>query len=550
MQTSEEEGCQTRIDDLPSEIWTHIFDFLEWDEVCRASTSISLKLSQSLLVDDPQELFYRHLCLRSMKKDMKQTIDNILNRSIVFMSYTRRYYYGHGNPKERKIKSNASPSHASMAQLRNRLEHESNLLFNYFPELYNEYSESITQALNYSHSSYDETREDELLDDNNQIVKQPQMKTGYSFQFKKSNKIPKWKSIWNGYLRESPKHKVMDVINSLKVKSAPNFEIQNYTVLKTNLKKLPQTLRHSIMFKTNYSKSKIRVFKNCSSDMIGFLIYSLKIRRFIEMGPFFDLLEYVIEESKTFYGNYNSLTKDIIPNASPFHYLLKYCNKCADQVNTFIAKYAFVLRHQSQTYRLSLLTHCLKHAADLKIINQLIYLGIVDIDTIKQKKKTVSKKTMCSIAYFIAVNAYRNCYGTESMNYLVRFTNLIIRLCNSDQFDKNYVPEAEYKVNNSCLKVHASGGVFEPPMLKLRNFRNVSLFKNLVQEVYSEIPFPPTDSYSYFRGNENLKTFMTQFYKYCKPADLVAGDEDVPLDELVGFERHKFGRLSDMRRRK
>jgi len=161
--------------DLPSETWVHIFDFLEWNEMCKVSTRVNAKLSRSLLVDDHQELFFRHLCLQSMKKDTKQAIDNILDREIGF-SFRLISANRWGNSK-----SAASPAHASMKELRNRLEYQSNQLFNYFPELYSEYSESITQALNYSHSAYITVTKD-YIEEDGRNVKTPQVKTGYSFR--------------------------------------------------------------------------------------------------------------------------------------------------------------------------------------------------------------------------------------------------------------------------------------------------------------------------------------------------------------------------------
>ena len=544
--------------------------------MCRASTLISAKLSQSLLVDDHQELFFRHLCLRSMKKDIKQTIGNIMNRFVRFpISLSYRYKPSVDVPL--KTKSFASPSHTSMKELRNRLEYRSKLLFNYFPELYNEYSESITHALNYSHSANLTVTHDDFLETdeyNARHMKIPQVKTEYSFQFKKKTKFPKWKSIWNGYSKDSSKHKVLDLISTIKSpinsrrrrRTQPKSYVAfNYILLKNLLISLSPQLRHSIIFKTNYSQFKQTIkFEHCSSDLIGYLIYDLKRRTTIDYDAFFDLLDYLIEESKIFYGNYKSLTKDIIPNCSAVNYLFMFCQSL-DHLKTFLTKYAFIIRTQTQTCRLKLLIDCLKHSVDLRIINQLICLRIINIDTIKQQKKSNEHK-LVTIAYYIAYYAFQNGYDPMSHNYLIEFTNLIIDICNSECPDPNYVlketkePERRNFSDWNSVVVYETGYPVYPSfptdlLLKLKKFNHVSLFKRMVKEAFNEIPFPQrkpaNEDYYYDRFAENpmLKAFFGQYYKYCNDPPK-CDEDDIPLDEFVGFERYKFGKLCNLRRRK
>ena len=587
----QQDDIPIRIDGLLNEIWIHIFDFLEWNEVCKASTSTSLKLSRSLLVDDHQELFYRQLCLRSMKKDMKQVIDNILNRDIQF-PLTCQYNTVVPATNARSFAS-PLPSH-SMKQLRNRLEYQSNQLYDYFPEVYNEYSDAITHALNYSHSACMICTSDtsvQEMDEYGVNILRPKVKSGYSFQFKKKNKTPKWKSIWNGYSKDSAKHKVLDLIKSIPFweTNGPHHRVTrtdipvDYTLLKNLLIPLPPQLRHSILFKTNYSQFKQSTnykpfrqtfkansrfkqpskFEHCSSDLIGYLIYDLKRRTTIDYDAFFDLLDYLIEESKIFYSNYKSLTKDIIPNCSAVNYLLRYC-RSVDHLATFLTKYAFIIRNQSQANRLHLLVECFKSSVDLRIINQMICLRIIDIDTVKQKRKSKENK-LVTIAYYITCNAFG--YGkscTEYYNYLIEFTNLIIGISNSDRPNPNY-PSVDCSIVYEIPYVEPES---TDHLLRLRNFAHVSLFKRMVNEEFAKRPFPPqkpsyNDPYAnqYYNSvaeNPMLKAFFGQYYKYCHEPPkrdkyyktTKQYDDDIPLDEFVGFERYKFGKLRDLRRRK
>jgi len=330
----------------------------------------------------------------------------------------------------------------------------------------------------------------------------------------------------------------------------------DYKILKSCLKQLPPSLRHSILFKPNYSQHKNNslAHKQCSSDFIGFLIFNSRTSlSTTDFDSFFSLLDYLIEESNIFYGNYNSLVKDIIPNRSAIHYLIKF-SECIDHMKTFFNKYAFVISNQSQSYRLSLLVYCLKHSVDISIVRHMIYLGIINIDTIKQKKQSIKKKHLTvSIAYYIAVFAFKQLRyhdNIEDYNYLVQFTNLIIGVCNSDHLT------CETKQANV---VYVQPGKQSPPkpevtLKRLTYFNKVFLFKNIVKEAYNEIPFPPRKSeIVYYKEKKEygmLPTFFDKFYRFCLPEQDVIEQDETPLDELVGFDRYKFGKLSAYRRRR
>ena len=559
MQTSEEVERSHKIDSLPSEIWVHIVEFLEWNEMCRASTCISAKLTRSLLYDDHQELFFRHLCFVSMKKDIVKLIDKILGREIIFP-------YWWSTSARIKRKTNASPMGSSMKQLRNRLEYQSKMLYNYFPTLYTELSSLITQALNYSNSACIAVTQDDERELRNDHMRKPQVKTGYSFNFKKSDKLPKWKSIWNGYFKDSTKHKVLDIIQAIvfypRRYRNGHLEENGFSVLKMSLKHLSPQCRYAILFKPNYSQSKRNArFKVCSSDIVGLLIYNMRRRRLsTNFDAFFPLLDYLVAESNIFYGNYGSLVKDIIPNTSALHYLLRL-NGCVEHLKTFLTKYAFAIRSQTHTYRLSLLVHCLKYSVDLQIINHMICLDIINVGVLKHGKLLFKKKngSKVSIAYHIVVCAFKRCgYSHERYNYLIQFTNLIIGVCNLESPNKYFVPVVESNVvhnqvpENKTQRVYEgsvpSDTYIEPPLLKLRGFKSVPIFKNLVQETYTEIPFPSKYSTKSMSEESELhKKFFGQFYKYCMHD---SSTEETPLDEVVGFDRYSFGKFYNARRRK
>jgi len=120
-------------------------------------------------------------------------------------------------------------------------------------------------------------------------------------------------------------------------------------------------------------------------------------------------------------------------------------------------------------------------------------------------------------------------------NYLIEFTNLVIGICNSDDRNPNYYPQRE-----------------------LRDFKKVGFFKKMVKQAHTEIPFCPPQSlpygYSddYYLENEKLKSFFEQYYKHVNDSDdyFEEEEDEIPLDELVGFERHKFGKLHNQKRRK
>ena len=160
----------------------------------------------------------------------------------------------------------------------------------------------------------------------------------------------------------------------------------DYKLLKNLLISLSPQLRHSILFRTNYSRFKQPTkSERYSSDLIGYLICDLKRRLTIDYDAFFDLLDYLIEESKIVYGYYTSLTMDIIPKCSAVNYLLRYC-RSFDHLATFLTKYASIIRELSQANRLKLLVDCIIRAVDIQIITLMISLGIIDNDTIQEQK--------------------------------------------------------------------------------------------------------------------------------------------------------------------
>ena len=109
-----------------------------------------------------------------------------------------------------------------------------------------------------------------------------------------------------------------------------------------------------------------------------------------------------------------------------------------------------------------------------------------------------------SIAYYIARYAWDDIYSVSSYEYLVQFTNLIIGICNSERPDPHFIPK------EVCY--HRYQELFESNVadfVQLRDFENISLFRNLVQEVFDqEFPYPK-------KLRKEVKIFLERFYRYC-----------------------------------
>jgi len=437
-----------------------------------------------------------------MRSDLDKVIAHINGRCIQFPNAVT----WKGSEHLVKSRTNAMEDATSMKGLRNRLEYHSKLVFDYFPKVYEEKLKDIERALNYSCSAGMKIPSGTKIPMSEDELTRVPLKTGNSFKFKKSNKVPKWKSIWNGYHKHVSKSRAKSLITKTRY---PTRHSQGYyrplgpTIcqnLKHHLEQLDPKLRNIILFKNNYTTPNPKIIgRQYPMDFLG-LLTTIDVRRYYnttedDSTQLMTLLFYVIEESKKFYGNYNSLFKPIITATSALHFLLRRSIK-AIYLKELITKYALSIRKQSPSYRLSLLVTCLKYEIDLEVVRLMFEKGIFDLAVITCDKKMYKSSKRVTIAYHIAVSAFK-LYNNDGLKYLTDFTNLIIDFCSGLLHQKSSTAVVMANVTNT-------------PGLK--NFQTLPTFKSLVETAFQQIPYHKPQRYE----NEFTAKFFEQYYRYCK----------------------------------
>ncbi|KAG2387761.1 hypothetical protein C9374_001355 [Naegleria lovaniensis] len=324
---------------LPSEIWFHIFEYLEFDQAKKIILKLNCQLAYQFL-NDENELLYRYLSKWIMKRELESCIVEINGRIIANRDYYDEFIIAHTLPRTPKKSFTCHPK--SMSQLRSCLKKKAQRVMNLFPDLYLEKLEDIQQAWIESFSGKlplklkpallqqdppsDDNFDPKQVEQDDETTNNDHVHKLFPLKFKSgSQRKLKWKSIWNGVNSEYYKSQAISNLESL-IQSGTR-KIRRITFMahrKMSLKfsetlehvyyfltHMPTKERHEIMFntrtftlKTSYDST--RPYLN--SDTFSSICYVAYLNQF-NTTPFANALEKVIflflEECKTYHGIQN-----------------------------------------------------------------------------------------------------------------------------------------------------------------------------------------------------------------------------------------------------
>nr|CAG4712955.1 unnamed protein product [Naegleria fowleri] len=527
---------------LPIEVWTHIFGFLEFDQVKRISLKISSKLAHYFL-NDENELFYRLLCYFELKQDLEECLETILNRKTTNVAYYRKHRRGLLQPEQVKFKPSFESYPKSMSQLRSILKKKVEKIKNLFPELYCDMEEKIMDALKrtYCGQIEIEIENDEVYHDGLISIAQQKIDVK-NFTLKRKRKSPKWKTIWthlfeNQYYRKASQY-LQILANLLRTSGRRNI---NYRRLRIDiirkildaLKWLTPQQRHKLMFKTYTFTPKYKYphqpqNRNLKSGLFHSFVYhtfmmlqhhreDYQIHEFVEACSEFIL--YFLQES----GNGAILMEQLIPNNCALILLMKIPDvKFVPTVLQILRSYTHTIRKAPDYMLFRLLTCGMKFCVNMAIIRELFQRNIITKELLSMDPPPSRKKLNIFHYAMASVNRWVYDYYDYYWYYSDVF-NLIICTLDGKALPKSILDERRRVNNNSNSRNDSKRLIIQPKSKICRKLLEVLDF------------WTPRNEYS--------KTFHEQVTKF-------SDDSLFYWDEYVAFEKRKFGNLNDFKRRK